>query len=52
MKNPERTTPQVFFRYVGGELLADSATLKLPRLFVRHYRLPGSVKVTIELATQ
>jgi hypothetical protein len=40
MKTPERTTPQVFPRYVGGELLADSAPLKWPGLFVRRYRYP------------
>ena len=43
MKTPERTTPQVFPRYVGGELLADSAPLKWPGLFVRRYRYPRVV---------
>ena len=38
MKAPERTTAEVFPRYVGGEVLADSATLKWPGLFVRRYR--------------
>jgi AraC family transcriptional regulator len=38
MKAPERTTAEVFPRYVGDEVLADSATLKWPGLFVRRYR--------------
>ena len=38
MKAPERTTAEVFPRYVGGEVLADSATLKWSGLFVRRYR--------------
>ncbi len=40
MKTPERTTAEVFPRYLGGEVLADSATLKWPGLFVRRYRFP------------
>jgi AraC family transcriptional regulator len=35
---PERTTADVFPRYVGGTVFADSATLKWPDLFVRRYR--------------
>jgi AraC family transcriptional regulator len=38
MKAPERTTAEVFPRYVGGEVLADSATLRWPGFFVRRYR--------------
>jgi AraC family transcriptional regulator len=38
MKAPGRTTAEVFPRYVGGEVLADSATLRWPGLFVRRYR--------------
>jgi AraC family transcriptional regulator len=38
MKTPERTTAEVFPRYIGGEALADSATLKWTGLFVRRYR--------------
>jgi AraC family transcriptional regulator len=38
MKTPERTTAQVFPRYLGGEVLADSATLKWSGLFARRYR--------------
>ena len=43
MKTPERTTAEVFPRYLGGEVLADSATLKWPGLFVRRYRFPRVV---------
>jgi AraC family transcriptional regulator len=38
MKTPERTTAEAFPRYLGGEVLADSATLKWPGLFARRYR--------------
>ncbi len=38
IKAPERTTVDVFPRYVGGEILGDSATLKWTGLFVRRYR--------------
>jgi hypothetical protein len=34
---------KVFPRYLGGEVLADSATLKWPGLFVRRYRFPRVV---------
>jgi AraC family transcriptional regulator len=40
MKTPERATAEAFPRYVGGELLADSATRKWPGFFVRRYRFP------------
>jgi AraC family transcriptional regulator len=43
MKTPERTTAEVFPRYLGGEVLADSATLKWPGLFARRYRFPRVV---------
>ena len=43
MKTPERTTAEVFSRYLGGEVLADSATLKWPGLFVQRYRFPRVV---------
>jgi AraC family transcriptional regulator len=43
MKAPERTTAEVFPRYLGGEVLADSATLKWPGLFARRYRFPRVV---------
>jgi AraC family transcriptional regulator len=43
MKTPERTTAEVFPRYLGGEVVADSAALKWPGLFVRRYRFPRVV---------
>ena len=43
MKTPERTTAEAFPRYLGGEVLADSATLKWPGLFARRYRFPRVV---------
>jgi hypothetical protein len=43
MKTPERTTAEVFPRYLGGEVLGDSATQKWPGLFARRYRFPRVV---------
>ena len=43
MKTPEHTTAEAFPRYVGGELLADSATRQWPDFFVRCYRFPTVV---------
>lgn len=43
MKPPERTTADVFPEYIRGEVLADSATLKWPGLFVRRYHFPRVV---------
>ena len=43
MKTPEHTTAEVFPRYLGGEVVADSATLKWPGLFVRRYLFPRVV---------
>jgi AraC family transcriptional regulator len=44
MKTPDHTTAEVFPEYVlGGEVIADSATLKWPGLFVRRYRFPRVV---------
>jgi hypothetical protein len=43
MKAPERTTAEIFPRYLGGEVLADSATLKWSGLFARRYRFPRVV---------
>ena len=43
MKTPERTTAEVFPQYLGGEVVADSATLKWPGFFVRRYRFPRVV---------
>ena len=42
MKTPERTTADVFPRYLEGEVVAESATLKWP-VFVRRYRFPRVV---------
>jgi hypothetical protein len=39
MKTPEQTTADVFLRCLGGEVLADNATLKWSGLFARRYRL-------------
>ena len=38
IKVPERTTAEVFPQYIGGEIVADSATLKWSGLFARRYR--------------
>ena len=43
MTTPDRTTAEVFPRYTGGEVLADSAALKWPGLFARRYRFPRVV---------
>jgi hypothetical protein len=43
MKAPERTTAEVFPRYLGGEVLADSTVLKWPGLFARRFRFPRVV---------
>src|SRR5258708_18007461 len=43
MKAPERTTADAFPTYIGGQVVADSATLKWPGLFVRRYRFPRVV---------
>src|SRR5258707_11426652 len=43
MRAPERTTADAFARYIGGQVIADSATLKWPGLFVRRYRFPRVV---------
>jgi AraC family transcriptional regulator len=37
-KAPERTTAEVFPEYIGGEIVADSATLKWSGLFARRYQ--------------
>ena len=38
IKAPERTTAEVFPQYIGGEIVADSATLKWSGLFARRYQ--------------
>ena len=46
-KAPERTIAEAFPQYIGGQVIADSATLKWPGLFVRRYRFPpGSGRVS------
>jgi AraC-like DNA-binding protein len=44
MKTPERTTAEAFPRYLGGEVLADSATLKWPRLIARLRKVEDYVR--------
>jgi AraC family transcriptional regulator len=48
---PDHTTAQVFPEYLGGEVIADSATLKWPGLFVRRYRFPKVVDSFLVPAT-
>lgn len=43
VKAPERTTAEVFPRYISGEVFADSAELKWPGLFARRYHFPRMV---------
>jgi len=43
VKAPERTTAAAFPRYSSGEVLADSASLQWPGLFVRRSRFPRAV---------
>jgi len=40
---PERTTAAAFSRRLVGEVVADSAALRWPDLYVRHYRVPAVV---------
>ena len=40
---PDRTTAAAFPRYSNGEVLADSASLQWPGLFVRRSRFPRAV---------
>src|SRR5882724_5836825 len=51
MKTPDHTTAQVFSEYIGGEVIADSATLKWSGLFVRRYRFPRVVDSFLVPAT-
>ena len=39
-EHPERTTAAAFPRYTNGEVVADSASLQWPGLFVRRIRFP------------
>ena len=43
MNTPEKTTASAFPRYAAGEVLADSASLQWPGLYVRRYRFPRVV---------
>jgi AraC family transcriptional regulator len=43
VKTPDRTTAAAFPRYAAGEVLADSALLQWPGLYVRRYRFPRVV---------
>jgi AraC family transcriptional regulator len=43
VKTPDRTTAAAFPRYAAGEVLADSASLQWPGLYVRRYRFPRVV---------
>jgi AraC family transcriptional regulator len=43
MKTPERTTAAAYPRHLAGQVLADSATLHWPGLYVRRYRFPRVV---------
>ena len=52
MQTPERTTAEVFPRYLGGKVLADRATLKWPGLFARRYRFPRVVNGFLVPATE
>ena len=38
IKAPDRTTAEVFPQYIGGQIVADSATLKWSGLFARRYQ--------------
>ena len=38
VKAPGRTTAEVFPQYIGGQIVADSATLKWSGLFARRYQ--------------
>jgi AraC family transcriptional regulator len=51
VKTPDHTTAHVFPEYIGGEVIADSATLKWPGLFVRRYRFPKVVDSFLVPAT-
>jgi AraC family transcriptional regulator len=43
VKTPARTTAAAFPRYAVGAVVADSAALRWPGLYVRHYRFPRVV---------
>jgi AraC family transcriptional regulator len=43
VNTPERSTAAAFPRYLSGEIVADSAALRWPGLFARHFRFPRVV---------
>ena len=43
MNTPDRTTAVAFLRYAQGDVVADSATLQWPGLYVRRFRFPRVV---------
>ena len=43
MKTPDRTTAAAYPRHLAGRVLADSAPLHWPGLYVRRYRFPRVV---------
>jgi hypothetical protein len=43
VNTPDRTTAAAFPRYAAGDVLADSASLQWPGLYVRRYRFPRVV---------
>ncbi|MDB6155877.1 MAG: Transcriptional regulator, AraC family [Chthoniobacteraceae bacterium] len=43
MNTPDRTTAAAFPRYANGQILADSASLQWPGLYVRHFQFPRVV---------
>ena len=43
VNTPERTTAAAFPRYLGGRVLADSASLQWPELYARRLRFPRVV---------
>jgi AraC family transcriptional regulator len=51
MQTPDHTTAHVFPEYIGGEVVADSGTLKWRGLFVRRYRFPRFVDSFLVPAT-
>jgi AraC family transcriptional regulator len=51
VKTPERTTAAAFPRYLNGEILADSESLRWPYLYVRRWRFPRVVDRLLVPAT-
>lgn len=43
VNTPDRTTAAAFLRYAQGDVVADSATLQWPGLYVRRFRFPRVV---------